>query len=102
MKKIQQFVVVIALLALLLSACSGAATATQPLATELPATEVMATEAAATEAPVTNEQEICTPELTNPGSDVELIIGTGGTGGVFYPFGEGLANTLTANLPGVT
>jgi TRAP transporter TAXI family solute receptor len=102
MKKIQQFAMFFVLFALLLSACGGAATSTQPAATELPATEVMATEAAATEAPVTSEQEICTPELTNAGSDTELIIGTGGTGGVFYPFGEGLANILTANMPGVT
>src|SRR4051794_26049006 len=29
-----------------------------------------------------------------------LAIGTGGTGGVYYPLGGGLANVLSKNLPG--
>lgn len=33
---------------------------------------------------------------------VKLVIGTGGKGGVFYPYGEGLAKILTANMPGAT
>src|SRR5271166_3024219 len=30
-----------------------------------------------------------------------FAIGTGGTGGVYYPLGGGLANVLSKNLPGV-
>src|SRR5262249_185559 len=30
-----------------------------------------------------------------------IAIGTGGTGGVYYPLGGGLANVLSKNLPGV-
>src|SRR5687768_11627567 len=97
MKKIQWFVVVFVFFTLLLSACGGAATATQPAATEVPATE-----AVSTEVPVTNEQELCAPETAGTENTAELVIGTGGTGGVFYPFGEGLANLLSANMPGVT
>src|SRR3954467_10137456 len=29
-----------------------------------------------------------------------IAIGTGGTGGVYYPLGGGLANLLSTNLPG--
>lgn len=32
----------------------------------------------------------------------QWVIGTGGTGGVYYPLGGGLANILTKTLPGVT
>ncbi len=102
MKKIQWFVVVFVLFTLILSACGAAATATQPSATEVMATEVVATEVVPTEAPVTNEQELCAPEAAGAENATELVIGTGGTGGVFYPFGEGLANILSANMPGVT
>ena len=30
-----------------------------------------------------------------------LSIATGGTGGVFYPYGGGIANVLTEKIPGV-
>ena len=30
-----------------------------------------------------------------------IAIGTGGTGGVYYPMGGGLANILSKNIPGV-
>jgi TRAP transporter TAXI family solute receptor len=96
MKK--QIAVTFALFALLLSACGGAV----PVDTLPPPTESPATEVAATEAPVSGEPELCSPEAAHTGSDTELIIGTGGTGGVFYPLGEGLANILTANMSGVT
>ena len=40
----------------------------------------------------------CTP----PAPAVTLVIASGGKGGVFYPYGEGLARILTNNMPGVT
>jgi TRAP transporter TAXI family solute receptor len=43
-----------------------------------------------------------TPTPTPTPASVSLVIGTGGKGGVFYPYGEGLAKILTANIPGVT
>ncbi len=98
MKNLKQIAVTFALFALLLSACGGAV----PVDTLPPPTAAPATEAAATEAPASSDPELCSPEAMNSGSDTELIIGTGGTGGVFYPLGEGLANILTANTPGVT
>jgi TRAP transporter TAXI family solute receptor len=99
----KKLAVTFALFALLLSACGGAVPVdTLPPPTEAPATEVVATEVPATEAPVSGSPELCSPEAMNSGSDTELIIGTGGTGGVFYPLGEGLANILTANTSGVT
>jgi len=96
--KRKQPVVTFALLALLLSACGG----TVPVDTMPPPTEAPTIEVAATDAPVSGEPELCSPEAAHEGSDTELIIGTGGTGGVFYPLGEGLASILTANTPGVT
>ncbi len=60
--------------ALLLSACGA------PLAKPNP------TSAIPTETPVS----------------VSFVIGTGGKGGVFYPYGEGLARILDAYMPGVT
>ena len=35
------------------------------------------------------------------GSPIRLSIATGGTGGVFYPYGGGVAKVLSARLPGV-
>jgi TRAP transporter TAXI family solute receptor len=35
------------------------------------------------------------------GKNIRLSIATGGTGGVYYPLGGGLANVLTTTLPGV-
>jgi uncharacterized protein len=57
-----------------------------------PTTQQSTTEASATATPVA-EEESTSGETTN------LVIATGGTGGVFYPYGEGLANILTAKLP---
>jgi TRAP transporter TAXI family solute receptor len=37
-----------------------------------------------------------------PGADGTLSIATGGTGGVYYPYGGGIANVLSQNLEGVT
>jgi TRAP transporter TAXI family solute receptor len=37
-----------------------------------------------------------------PGADGTLSIATGGTGGVYYPYGGGMATVLSENLEGVT
>lgn len=37
-----------------------------------------------------------------PGADGSLSFATGGTGGVYYPYGGGIANVLTQNLQGQT
>jgi uncharacterized protein len=37
-----------------------------------------------------------------PGADGSLSIATGGTGGVYYPYGGGMANVLSQHLQGVT
>ena len=37
-----------------------------------------------------------------PGADGTLSIATGGTGGVYYPYGGGIANVLSQNLEGIT
>lgn len=37
-----------------------------------------------------------------PGADGTLSIATGGTGGVYYPYGGGIANVLGQNLEGIT
>ncbi|HET7292186.1 MAG TPA: TAXI family TRAP transporter solute-binding subunit [Vicinamibacteria bacterium] len=46
----------------------------------------------------------CTPENARkeePAGKVRLVVATGGTGGVFYPFGGGLARVLTARAKDV-
>lgn len=37
-----------------------------------------------------------------PGADGSLSFATGGTGGVYYPYGGGIANVLTQNLEGIS
>ena len=37
-----------------------------------------------------------------PGADGSLSIATGGTGGVYYPYGGGMATVLSRNIEGVT
>lgn len=37
-----------------------------------------------------------------PGADGSLSMATGGTGGVYYPYGGGIANVITQNVPGQT
>src|SRR3712207_5277072 len=42
--------------------------------------------------------------LVNGGAEAQqktIAIGTGGTGGVYYPLGGAIANVLSKNLPGV-
>jgi len=46
----------------------------------------------------------CTPDNARkelPDGKLRLVIATGGTGGVFYPFGGGLARVFGARAPGV-
>ena len=45
-----------------------------------------------------------TPSTSAPAADgkVNLSIATGGTGGVYYPLGGGMANVLSKYVPGYT
>src|SRR5258706_8544063 len=87
MKTIKWIAVLLVVFTLLLSALGGGATATK---------------GAAEEVPMASNQGACTPDAMSKDNATQLVIGTGGKGGVFYPFGEGLAKILTANMPGVT
>ena len=75
MKKVTVFLGALIAFALLLSACGE-------LVTEAPT----ATPSTPTDTPVS----------------VSFVVGTGGKGGVFYPYGEGLARILSTYMPGVT
>ena len=44
---------------------------------------------------------VCFPTLTMAQTKVRLSIVTGGTGGVYYPYGGGMAALLSKHLPGV-
>ncbi len=113
MKK-QLWLLLIALL--LISACGPAAApapsavepaAAEPAATEPPAAEPAATEPAQAEAPAAEaavspmDQGACTTEAAAgaiPEGKLRLVIGTGGTGGVFFPYGGGLARIITEKM----
>src|SRR6187397_2965640 len=41
------------------------------------------------------------PSSGSSGSKRRLSIATGGTGGVFYPYGGGIAKVLSTSLPGI-
>src|SRR5215510_3777189 len=41
----------------------------------------------------------CAPGGENSGGKRRLSIATGGTGGVFYPYGGGIAKVITESLP---
>ena len=43
----------------------------------------------------------CSGGSSSGGTKQRLSIATGGTGGVFYPYGGGIAKVITENLPGV-
>ena len=77
----------IAVSALILSACGGGAAA--------PAPTTAASKPAAGAKP-------CTPEAASkapmPSGKLRLVVGTGGTGGVFYPYGGGLARVLSKGM----
>jgi TRAP transporter TAXI family solute receptor len=75
-------------LLILLAACDGAPRATPKPIVGSPA----------------DPRGACTPENASkemPGGKLRLVIATGGTGGVFYPFGGGLARVLTAKAKDV-
>lgn len=83
-------------------AAEPAATAAEPAAeaTEAPSEEPAAEAAGGLPEGVTYT-EPCTPEkATGELSDgkLRLVIGTGGTGGVFFPYGGGLARIFTEKL----
>ncbi|MBA4395454.1 MAG: C4-dicarboxylate ABC transporter substrate-binding protein, partial [Desulfobacca sp.] len=44
---------------------------------------------------------IGSPHLVMAESKIRLSIATGGTGGVYYPYGGGMAAVLSKHLPGV-
>src|SRR5215207_9786873 len=106
-KKAPQVAVLLAL-ALLMSACTSAS---QPAPTSAPAAATKPTEAPKPAAGATTggatggataDQGACTAANATkprPSGRGRFVIGTGGTGGVYFPFGGGLARILTAHLP---
>src|SRR5215207_44003 len=100
------------LLGLVLAGCGAAQPAapagsatTAPAATTTPAQATSAPASGATSAPAASSGTApnpCTPEAASaerPDSPI-LEIGTGNTGGVFFPYGGGIARVLTEKLPG--
>ena len=91
---------------LLATACAAPAApaaepATEPAATAAP-NEAASPNTAGSELPEgVTYSEPCTPEKatgTLPEGKLRLVIGTGGTGGVFFPYGGGLARIFTEKL----
>lgn len=109
-------VLLLVLMVALISACGAAPAAQQP--TDAPAAEPTAAPAAepaaATEAPAAAptaasggatapsaaDQGACTEEAASGEvpDTMRMVIGTGGTGGVFFPYGGGLARILTERM----
>ena len=81
-------------MALVLAAC-GQTTSAPPTAAPAAPTAAPAAPTAAPGAPAAAPAP--TPAPT--GEKLRLIIGTGGTGGVFFPYGGGLARILTEKMP---
>jgi TRAP transporter TAXI family solute receptor len=75
------------IMALVLAACGQ----TMPAAPTAAPAAPTAAPAAPTAAPA--------PTPVPTGGKIRLIIGTGGTGGVFFPYGGGLARILTEKMP---
>ena len=109
MSRNQRSLLLLALAMLLLMACGPqaapapaveeAATAEAPTEAAAPAAAAPA-DTAATDLNVTYT-EPCTPEKATgaiPEGKLRLVIGTGGTGGVFFPYGGGLARVFTEKL----
>jgi TRAP transporter TAXI family solute receptor len=97
---------------MLLVACGAAAPAAAPTAAPAAPTTAAAAPTAASAAPDTAtaapaaagaaDQGACTSEAASteqPSGKVRLVISTGGTGGVFYPYGGGLARIITESMP---
>jgi uncharacterized protein len=103
------------LAALLIAACGAQTPAAAPTTAPAAAPTVAAptAAAAATAAPAvvtaapaepasTAGQGACTAEAASgalPSDKLRMVIGTGGTGGVFFPYGGGLARILTEKMP---
>ncbi len=92
----------------LLSACGAAPAAPPPAApTDAPAATAAPaaaepTAAAAAPAAPAGDVGPCTAEAAGaplPDGKLRMVIGTGGTGGVFFPYGGGLARILTEKMP---
>jgi uncharacterized protein len=84
------------LLTTLVAACgtSGGASTAQP--------KMGGTQQAAGQPLPPGHQGPCTPENADkprPTGKARLVIATGGTGGVYFPFGGGLARIISAKLP---
>lgn len=99
----------------MLAACGATPAETSPTtapaaaATTAPAAAAPTAPAAATTAPdasapatgATTGQGPCTPEAASTERPEPIFeIGTGNTGGVFFPYGGGIARVLTQKLPG--
>lgn len=83
-----------------LAACgqtTPAAPTAAPAAPTVAPAAPTAAPAAPTAAPAPTTAPAPTPVPT--GEKIRLIIGTGGTGGVFFPYGGGLARILTEKMP---
>ena len=86
-------IAMIASLALLLAACQSADTGGSPdVEASAPATESAAAESAAASEDAGG----------GPTEGGQLTIATGGTGGVYYPLGGGLADLISENIEGYT
>ena len=107
-RRLQLFLPLFLILALLVActpapaapAAEPAAPAAEPAATEAPSEEA-ATEAGAGLPEGVTFTEPCTPEKATgvlPDGKLRLVIGTGGTGGVFFPYGGGLARIFTEKM----
>ncbi len=79
------------LLMLVLSACGGT--------TQAPTAPTQAPAAGATTDPTQAPAAGATAAPATSGEKLRLIIGTGGTGGVFFPYGGGIARILTEKMP---
>jgi uncharacterized protein len=96
--------VALVLTLVLISACGSTAPATEaPAAEATTAATAAATAAtaAAGGAAAAVDQGPCTPEAASgelSSDKLRMVIGTGGTGGVFFPYGGGLARILTERM----
>jgi TRAP transporter TAXI family solute receptor len=76
--------------------------AAKPVATTAPAAAATTAPAAKPAGGAMAYTAPCTPEAATkplPSGKNRLVIGTGGTGGVFYPYGGGLARIVTSKMP---
>ena len=108
--RLASYSILVLVLMLLIAACSPAASPTTAPPTAAPPTAAPPTSAPApatsapepTAAPAMAEYTApCTLEAANkpiPDGKLRLVIGTGGTGGVYFPYGGGIARILTEKM----